>query len=640
MSNLTKSISRILKDIELSVRCTPWLTQKRCPSPKERTMIEDSITLMLIAWFNILEGYGKELCHGDIQRWLNANGGSSFEDIICSLKAADTILLSYIDKGLTHIGYDRFKHDLSELSQHGARSMSLLRPLICQFLLEQEESLFSSVHQALCFPTRATPNLQDEDMAARAVEHFLDVDRSLLEDCYPDPYMFFKRNVWGWRMSELMFSHSNGAVADADKCLSSKYRNIGQDARTRYLDSQLSHEIPFPRPLLRRVSKLCCVPKSAEKFRTICMEPCANQYYQHGFQNSLVEYIHNHTRLKRRISLKQPEINRDLAWQGSIDGHLSTIDLSDASDSVSWLQLKKWLFGSDLYRACLVSRSVECELPNGDVVALRKFAGMGSSLTFPIECLVFCALTEKGIRDVGGSVDRSVYHVYGDDIVVETEYAESVLQSLRDFGFRPNCEKTFTGTADLVFRESCGGEYLNGLDVTPVRIPRNFVGFDRCHANHLWQPSCIELANACYRGLPIVRQYLIQQLLKMPRHLRPLFDDDGEHGVFSSHTTNFQLNRKRRSSVTVARKNRFSRFNLTYPVDFQVDDLQYGSPVTRYRSDLDEEVRLYETLRLIKDRTRLVYPEDRVDVQVGPTRGTFWLPTRTTDHYCNAVIRD
>lgn len=614
----------MLKTIEQSVRCAGWLTQGRLPSVEEAIVIEDSITLMLVTWINILRDHGSIPMPGDIKRWLNANGRCSFECIVGSLKEADGLLLSYIERDSFPSSYDRFKHDLSTRSEHGARALSLLRPLISQFLVLKQEPLFSAVHQCLCFATRATPNSRDKDMEAAAVQHFLDVDASLTTPCRPDPYDFFKRNLWDWKMVDLSFHHSNGAVADCATSLSEKYRNIGTDCRTRYLDSQINFDLPFPRPVLRRVSKLRCVPKSCAKFRTICMEPCANQYYQHGFQRSLTDYIHQHRRLRRRISLTKPELNRELAWEGSIDGGYATIDLSDASDSVSWAQLKRWLFGSDLYRACLVSRSTECELPDGTVVALNKFAGMGSSLTFPIECLVFCALTEKGIRDVGGDVDRSNYHVYGDDIVVETQYADSVLSALIDHGFKPNDDKTFRGRGSLIFRESCGGEYLNGLDVTPVRLPRNFRGFSR-QVHQLWQPACVELANACFRGLPITRQYLIQQLLKMPRHLQPLFDLDGEHGVFSTHTTNFHLRRRRVTSITVG--------NNRYPVDYQVDSLQYGSPTTKYSQISDEEVRLFETLRLISDRRRLTYPEDRVSVQVGATRGTYWLPTSTTDHF-------
>lgn len=632
MSNLAKSVSRALKDIEYSVRCTKWLTQNRVPSKGERIVIEDSITLTLITWSNILEGRGYPVTHGSLQRWINTNGGSSFEVLLGSLKEADGIILSYIENDLLPVSYDRFKRDLSTVSSHGARAMSLLRPLISQFLLEQEESLFSAVHQCLCFPTRTTPNTKDDVMTQRAIEHFLEVDDRLVFECHPDPYDFFAKNVFDWKWTGIEPYHSDGAVADCLNSLHDKYRHIGYDSLTRYLDTQLSLDIPFSRPQLTRRSKLICVPKSSSKFRTICSEPCALQYYQHGFQRSLVDYVHKHRRLRKRISLNNSTINRDLAWEGSLDGHLSTIDLSDASDSVSWSQLKTWLFGSDLYKACLTSRSKEVLMPDGSVHTLNKFAGMGSSMTFPIECLVFCALTEKGIRDVDGNVDRSVYHVYGDDIVVETQYAKSVIEALIDHGFKPNCDKTFTGCGSLIFRESCGGEFLNGLDVTPVRLPRNFKGY-RYRAHLLWEPACIELANACFRGLPKVRHFLIQQLLQMPRHLLPLFDSDGEHSLFSTHATNYRLVRRKRESVTVVKRNKLNPGTFVYPVDYQVDSLRYGSSVTRFVDCEDEEVRLYETLRLINSRTRLVYPEDRVDVEVAAVDGTYWLPTSTTDHY-------
>jgi len=59
--------------------------------------------------------------------------------------------------------------------------------------------------------------------------------------------------------------------------------------------------------------------------------------------------------------------------------------------------------------------------------------------------------------------------VYGDDIIVPAQHAESVSETLEAFGFKVNSRKSFwTG----LFRESCGKDYYKGIDVTPVKVRR------------------------------------------------------------------------------------------------------------------------------------------------------------------------
>jgi len=59
--------------------------------------------------------------------------------------------------------------------------------------------------------------------------------------------------------------------------------------------------------------------------------------------------------------------------------------------------------------------------------------------------------------------------VYGDDIIVPVDTLVHVIRYLEAFGLKVNTDKTF-GTGK--FRESCGGDYYDGVDVTPVRVRR------------------------------------------------------------------------------------------------------------------------------------------------------------------------
>jgi len=94
---------------------------------------------------------------------------------------------------------------------------------------------------------------------------------------------------------------------------------------------------------------------------------------------------------------------------------------------------------------------------------LEKFSSMGNGFTFELETLIFSAAVSavyemKGLVCTFG-VDASVY---GDDIIVRTEAAADVIAALKYIGFTTNSDKTFLNG---YFRESCGGDYFNGVPV-------------------------------------------------------------------------------------------------------------------------------------------------------------------------------
>jgi hypothetical protein len=159
-----------------------------------------------------------------------------------------------------------------------------------------------------------------------------------------------------------------------------------------------------------------------------------------------------------------------------MDGSLATLDLSDASDSVANWLVEALFCRSPLFleyaQACRTSR---VQLPTGEIQNLQKFASMGSALTFPIEAMVFASIAIAGVLEYRGlpltlkSIKglRGVVRVYGDDLIVPTDCAATVIRWLESFGFRVNRDKSFwTGE----FRESCGKEYWRGHDVSVVKF--------------------------------------------------------------------------------------------------------------------------------------------------------------------------
>lgn len=228
-------------------------------------------------------------------------------------------------------------------------------------------------------------------------------------------------------------------------------------------------------------TRVILVPKTQVTPRIIAAEPTAMQYVQQAIAMELVDGIESHPISSSFVGFREQWPNQAMAHFASDGGELATLDLSEASDRVpNWLVeaiLEPWPSLNEAVQAC---RSTRAELPDGRVIPLLKFASMGSALTFPIEAIVFSAVTVVGMhRAMSLQVSRStlkragrdVVRVYGDDIICPTVAAETVIDCLEAFGFKVNRRKSFwTG----LFRESCGKEYWNGRDVTVTKIRHSF----------------------------------------------------------------------------------------------------------------------------------------------------------------------
>jgi hypothetical protein len=220
--------------------------------------------------------------------------------------------------------------------------------------------------------------------------------------------------------------------------------------------------------------KVSFVPKTAKGPRTIAVEPSWRMYCQQGLMNALVTGIESRG-LPARFT--DSSMNRDLARKGSIDRSLATIDLSAASDSVSSRLVRELTSGRPGFRdALFAARSDRALLPDGTTLTLNKFASMGSATCFPIEAMVFTAIAVLAIapRTASGQVSLPVSRevvrrvtVYGDDIVVPSSEYSTVVDALNLFGFKVNEKKSFHKGS---FRESCGGDYYDGHDVSYVKV--------------------------------------------------------------------------------------------------------------------------------------------------------------------------
>jgi len=248
--------------------------------------------------------------------------------------------------------------------------------------------------------------------------------------------------------------------------------------------------IDFLEPGRELPVKVISVPKTLKTPRIIAIEPTAMQYTQQAIKQLIVDAIARDPVMRFVVGFDDQEPNQLMAKEGSSSGELATLDLSEASDRVSISHVKALLHDHPyMYGAVMACRSSKAKIPElKKTIKLRKFASMGSALTFPLEAMVFATVCYLGIeRELKSQLEpnhykwqgeihggtchkfKRVVRVYGDDIIIPVEFVPSVVRTLETFGFKVNTAKSFwTGK----FRESCGREFYAGEDVSLVRVRR------------------------------------------------------------------------------------------------------------------------------------------------------------------------
>lgn len=238
------------------------------------------------------------------------------------------------------------------------------------------------------------------------------------------------------------------------------------------------------------------VPKNARTYRAIVVEPMLNGLLQAGIGDYMSK------RLKRAgLDISDQSKNKNLARVASLTGGLSTLDLSSASDSISY-QLVKYLLPERWFALLNSARSCSVSY-KGSEYHLNKFSSMGNGFTFPLETLIFWAISRAA--SPSGEVS-----VYGDDIICPTEFTPSVIRMLSLCGFTVNSEKSFVHGP---FRESCGGDYYLGISVRPFYQKHLVSGLSLFVLHNFYQRLLDD------EGALLVRSYI-------PRPLR-LYGPDG-----------------------------------------------------------------------------------------------------------------
>jgi hypothetical protein len=262
-----------------------------------------------------------------------------------------------------------------------------------------------------------------------------------------------------------------------------------------------------------RNARLISVLKNSTSRRTITVEPMLNQFIQQGLNTLLREAISECKVLSNCLALTDQSKNQVLALEGSLLDNWATIDLKSASDLLSVKLVESVFRHHGLFFDHMMdcrSVGVYCDLT--ETKHLNKFAGMGNALTFPVQSICFAVISIAAILDSWGKTPTyskvrqasRLIRVYGDDIIIDSRYAQQCVNWLHNVGLKVNVKKSFL---EGNFKESCGVEAYKGVDITPLYIkhrpddgvadPSIIAGFVSL-SNSLWMEGLYE-TSTCLR---------------------------------------------------------------------------------------------------------------------------------------------
>lgn len=264
---------------------------------------------------------------------------------------------------------------------------------------------------------------------------------------------------------------SSGSARDASPALGNKVMAIANDGNCADYILPIFGQYVLPRYACHeegpRVSKVIAVPKSYKSSRIIAMEdtlPIAV-----GKRIEMIFRAHDKSD-GTGINIEDQTVNQILAAEGSSSGDLATLDASHASDLIS-KSLFIDVFPTEYTRRVLPLLPVYVDV-NGQRRVLHMASTSGHTLTFRHETIVYTAIARAALdiaTDLGIECKRPTAVAYGDDTVISSEAAEIACHIFSRLGLIINTDKSYWSG---VYRESCGKDYLNGVDVTSIYYPR------------------------------------------------------------------------------------------------------------------------------------------------------------------------
>lgn len=260
--------------------------------------------------------------------------------------------------------------------------------------------------------------------------------------------------------------------ADSVPPLKMKMKVFATAGAARYLKALYRyHGFNKPKIMLTDSNRVERVPKNWKTDRTIACEPEGNLPLQLAFDTYAKGRL-----AKNRINLRSQFKNQQLSREASINDNFVTVDGENASSTISYAAVA-WLFPLQWFDYLNNVRTPRYRGCFGEGT-YAMFSSMGNGSTFTIETLLFSAACyAAGSRK---------FLVYGDDVIIEKEFFEEYRRITEFLGFTINESKTFVSGP---FRESCGLDSWNGVDVTPVYLRGSSLRkAELCHIYNVMKP--------------------------------------------------------------------------------------------------------------------------------------------------------
>lgn len=286
--------------------------------------------------------------------------------------------------------------------------------------------------------------------------------------------------------------------------------------------------------------KITFVPKDCRTDRPIAVGSSFNIFLQLGVKAYMQDRLQS-----VGVDLTDQSRNQRYAMLGakysSVNGNhndrqFSTIDLASASDTIS-IEIVKLLLPSDWFAFLSDLRHASGTF-EGNTITYEKFSAMGNGFTFPLESLIFYAISKGVHDDEGWCFTPNDFAIYGDDIIVRNYTAESTITALNWAGFSVNVEKSYISGP---FKESCGEDYFLEHNVRPFYLKRelrttgdvyhmcNWIQFKTM--NHKFAKCLIPVYTALVALIPFNSRAFGPMVEGTESHLAVTFSDMNEAGL-------------------------------------------------------------------------------------------------------------
>lgn len=224
-------------------------------------------------------------------------------------------------------------------------------------------------------------------------------------------------------------------------------------------------------------ASVTCVPKTYKVARVIAPECVSRQAKAKAIERAIARY------LPSNIPLHDQTVNQEWAKMGSITGLIATVDQTSASDTIS-KELFRYVFPTEFVNLIDPYLSVTFTFKKKGKLQYRLMQMMstaGNALTFILESMFFYSVDlyatsmvdlftdDQSAFPLFGTAEHPLPSVYGDDQIVHTEVFDTLVDISESLGLIVNVSKSFSKGK---YRESCGEEYADGLNVSSVYFPR------------------------------------------------------------------------------------------------------------------------------------------------------------------------